>query len=417
MALLRDAHTLEGRVSARDVATAHQADLATQGAARRGGGQQPEMTPKRGRKRSTVTTLRDSPRRVFVHIGLPKTGTMFLQASLEDNRTALEKAGLLYPSVQDGMFLAALDVRGTYDGWGRRASETRGAWERLCQRTRAFDGDTLISHELFAAAPIERVESALDRLADSEVHVVVTTRDLARQAVAEWQESVKHGRRLSFTTFTSKVLASDADGAHAQRFRASQDLIGVLQRWSGSVPPERLHIVTCPPVGASPGVLWQRFADAVRIDTRHFGHRDEGLNRSLGRYEVDLLRRVNRALDGRIAQPSYSQVVKELFAEQVLAVDPSPRPTLPADLYPEMTHAGERWIKEIDAAGYTVHGDLDDLLPRPPAGDLAHPDQVDHSAELTHRRTRLRGPAGGVHPARGRQRTSATQAPPSASQA
>src|SRR4029077_10657748 len=138
MALLRDAHTLEGRVSARDVATAHQADLATQGAARRGGGQQPEMTPKRGRKRSTVTTLRDSPRRVFVHIGLPKTGTTFLQASLDDNRTALEKAGRLYPSLQDGMFLAALDVRGTYDGWGRRASETRGAWERLCQRTRAF---------------------------------------------------------------------------------------------------------------------------------------------------------------------------------------------------------------------------------------------------------------------------------------
>ena len=32
MALLMDAHTLEGRVSARDVATAHQADLATQGA-------------------------------------------------------------------------------------------------------------------------------------------------------------------------------------------------------------------------------------------------------------------------------------------------------------------------------------------------------------------------------------------------
>ena len=32
MALLMDAHTLEGGVSARDVATAHQADLATQGA-------------------------------------------------------------------------------------------------------------------------------------------------------------------------------------------------------------------------------------------------------------------------------------------------------------------------------------------------------------------------------------------------
>ena len=72
-----------------------------------------------------------------------------------------------------------------------------------------------------------------------------------------------------------------------------------------------------------------------------------------------------------------------MFAQQVLAVDPSPRPTLPADLYLEMTQAGERWIKEIDAARYTVHGDLADLLPRLPRGDVVHPDQVDSTTELS----------------------------------
>lgn len=333
------------------------------------------MSPKRSRHQTG--------RRVTVHIGLPKTGTTFLQASLEQNRAALRKSGLLYPSGEGRMFLAALDVRGTHDGWGRTRQETEGSWLDLCRRAHAFEGHTLISHELLAAAPPDRIRAAMEHLAGLDLHVVVTARDLARQAIAEWQEGIKHGRRLSFAKFTTTVLDGDSGTEHAGRFRASQDLPAVLERWAGVVPPERLHVVTCPPRGASTDVLWSRFCDAVGVDgTRFSPAGKESSNASLGVHEIDLLRRVNKALDHRLRQPAYGQVVKEYFAQQLLARQTSPRPSLPMDLYPDLADIGERWVKEIDAVGYRVHGDVADLVARPPETPSRHPDVVDPDGQL-----------------------------------
>ncbi len=39
-------------------------------------------------------------RRAFVHIGLPKTGTTYLQAVLAHHRDALRESGVLYPFVR-----------------------------------------------------------------------------------------------------------------------------------------------------------------------------------------------------------------------------------------------------------------------------------------------------------------------------
>jgi hypothetical protein len=334
------------------------------------------VSPKRAKARNRTG------RRVTVHVGLPKTGTTFLQASLSQNRKALRAAGTQYPSGEGRMFLAALDVRGTYDGWGRTAEETVDSWLDLCRRAVDFDGDTVISHELLAAAPQDRIEEAMAQLDGFDLHVVVTARDLARQAIAEWQEGIKHGRRLSFAKFTSKVLAVDAETEHAERFRASQDLPAVLERWAGVIPPGNLHVVTCPPRGAGSDVLWSRFCDAVTIDGTAFPPAgSESLNPSLGVNEIDLLRRVNKALDHRIQQPAYGQVVKEYFAQGLLARQTSPRPTLPMELYPAVADIGERWVKEVEAAGYRVHGDLADLVAQPPETASPHPDAVDREAQ------------------------------------
>ena len=333
------------------------------------------MSPKRGK--------RPAGRRITVHIGLPKTGTTFLQASLGQNQEAFREAGLLYPSGEGRMFLAALDVRGTYDGWGRTPEETVGSWLDLCGRAHAFAGDTLISHELLAAAPRDRIVQAMSHLAGLELHVVVTTRDLARQAISEWQEGIKHGRRLSFAKFTTQVLAGDSETQHAHRFRGSHDLPAVLERWACVVPPENLHVVTCPPPGAGTDVLWSRFCDAAGIDGTRFGPAGkQSSNASLGVHEIDLLRRVNKALDHRLAQPAYGKVVKEYFAQELLARRTSPRPSLPMELYPDLAGIGERWVKEIDAAGYRVHGDLADLVPTPPEIPSQHPDVVDREAQV-----------------------------------
>lgn len=321
-------------------------------------------------------------RRVVLHVGLPKTGTTFLQASLHDNKPALKESGFLYPHKDDRMFRAALDVRGTHKAWGLKRADVSGRWDELCRKARKHDGTTVISQELFASASVHQIIAATTMLKGLEVHVVVTARDLARQATAEWQEGIKHGRRLTFEEFRETVLALDSETDYARRFRAAQDLPGVLARWGSSLPPERVHVVCCPPPDEDPTRLWRLFGDAVGFDAAAFPPATDRANRSLGVNEVDLLRRVNLALDRRLVQPEYGDVVKRLYAQRLLAAHPSARPVVPVEMYDDLVVVGERWVKEVEQVGYRVHGDLAHLVPVHPRGGSSHPDLVDPAAQV-----------------------------------
>ena len=337
--------------------------------------------------------------RAVLHVGLPKTGTSFLQASLVRHEAALTRAGVALPHRDGVMVRAALDVRGEHDGFGLDPEQVRGTFDRLAEQARRAGREhrthTVLSHELLAAAGTTDARDALDRLHPLEVHVVVTARDPARQALAEWQEGVKHGRRLGFEKFARTVLPMDSDKLHAQRFRAAQDLTGVLERWGSTLPPERVHVVTCPPRGTDPAVLWERFGQALGLDVAGWEPAEkEHRNSSLGACEVALLRQVNKALDGALDRPAYGRAVKQVYAQRVLVGLDSPRPVLPATLIDPLRERAERWVKQIDAAGWTVHGDPADLLPVP--GDLGapHPDEVGADALL---RSAVAGTAGLIH--------------------
>ena len=316
--------------------------------------------------------------RVYLHVGAPKSGTTFLEASLDENKKALKEAGVLYPSGHQRMFLAAVDVRGAHKAWGRTRAEVDGTWDTLCRKARKHDGVTVISHELLGAASLHQITEALTMLRGVEVHLVVTARDPVRQAAAEWQEGIKHGRRLTFEQFRRRVLDEAAETDYARRYRANQDLPAVLARWGGTLPESRVHVVTCPPPNADPQVLWERFCGVIGVDPTQFPAAGPGsANTSLGTTEIDLLRRVNVALAKRLVQPEYGRVVKQLYAQDILPGRRSARPVVPEEMYDDLAVVGERWAKEVDKAGYVVHGDLASLVPVAPAEPGPHPDDVD----------------------------------------
>lgn len=321
-------------------------------------------------------------KRVYLHVGVPKSGTTFLQATLAGNREQLAHDGVLYPASNgEVMFRSALDVRGNHAAWGRSLEDVQGTWERLCRRAQEHDGTTLISHELFAAASTEQIETAVGRLAGLEVQIVVTARDPARQVVAEWQEGVKHGRTWTFAQFVEAALG-DRDHPYTRRFAAAQDLPAVLGRWSRVVGADRVQLVCCPPPAGEAGALWQRFAGAVGLNPQPYHLPDAAArNRSLGVVQIHLLRRVNEALGSRLVQPDYGRVVKRYFAQELLAATSSPRPVLPPDRYDDLVEVALRWQREIEHAGYAVHGDLAELLPVPATQAHAHPDHVDTAVE------------------------------------
>lgn len=304
--------------------------------------------------------------RVFLHIGPPKTGTTYVQSLLRAWQPELRRAGVLYPGIPMlNHFYAALDARGNL-GHAIRVGEhdvertaAIGAWTRLVTAAKAADGTVVISHEVFASADDEHARAAIRDLDDTDLHLIVTARDPARQIVSAWQQRVRQGSTKSFAVVARRV-------SERQGLPPGQDVPELLERWGGTLPPDHVHVVTVPQAGGDPATLWHRFAEVVGINPVQFDtSRADRSNESLGWAEVETLRRVNVALGGRIAHPQRGEVVLHHFAGEVLAdIKTSPRATLPESLGPLADDIAEGWISAIKARGYHVVGDLDDLRPR-----------------------------------------------------
>lgn len=308
-----------------------------------------------------------SKRRVYLHVGAPKTGTTYVQDRLLLNAAALQRHRYAYPvGPHPDMFLPALDV--VHRPWGGLRPQAEGEWAALVARVRNARGTVVLSHEILAGATAAEARRALADLSFAEVHVVYSARDVARQVAAEWQEQLKHQRKVTFATFLKQVTESDP--ARSERwFWRVQGLPGVLERWGHSLPPERLHLVTVPQSGAPPGELWRRFCTAVGIDPEWAPLDSERRNPSIGAAETALLRRLNSRLkEAGLASEDYRELVRQLVVHETLATRSGMRPvTLPPAAAGWAEGIAESWLTWVRDAGIDVVGDLDDLRPIRPA--------------------------------------------------
>lgn len=320
-------------------------------------------------------------KRILLHVGTPKTGTSYLQDVLFRNQRTLRSHGILYPGDRfDAHFLGALDLMGL--PWGGLETEAIGAWDRLAGQVRDWPGDAIISHEILATASRQQVARALASLDHpaAEVHVVLTVRDLVRQIPAEWQENIKHRRELSYAEFLEQIRDPARRSRIASWFWGVQEIPDVLDRWAQQLAPDRVHLVTVPPAGGPPDLLWQRCVRAFGLGGLVLDLEGERANPSLGVPETSLVRRINIKANRTIAPSSYRPLVRELLAHQTLSrrAD-SPRLTLPPDVHPWAQELANRWIDEVRSRGYDVVGDLDDLVGPPPTHPFADPDEPDES--------------------------------------
>jgi hypothetical protein len=319
-----------------------------------------------------------SGKRVLVHVGTPKTGTSHLQDVLFRNRDELSHHGILYPAERfDGHFLAALDLMRL--PWGGLETEAVGAWDRLAGRVRAWDGTSIVSHEILATASRTQIDEALLSLGhedDAEVHLVLSVRDLVRQIPAEWQENVKHRSSITYAKFLEVIRDPSREHRIGSWFWGVQEIPDILARWGATIPAERVHLVTVPPPGSPRDELWRRFSGAFGLDGLHLDLTPERANPSLGVPETALLRRINRHVTKVVDPGDYRPTVRELLAHQTLSQRVrSARLGLPPDVHAWAQELSRAWVAEVERRGYDVVGDLDDLLGAP-HGSWADPDEV-----------------------------------------
>jgi hypothetical protein len=295
-------------------------------------------------------------------VGSPKTGTTFLQEVLWSQRRTAAEQGLLLPLEKFAdHYLASLDVRGLA---GRKEHPARavGIWDRLVAETLTWPGTTLVSHELFASATAAQAAAAIASFGpDTEVHVVLTVRDLVRQIPAEWQEHVKHRSTATMPDFVHDLRA---DERGTSWFWRVQDFADVAARWGATLPPSRVHVVTVPPAGADPGTLWHRFATLLGLDPDSFDTEQSRANTSLGVEQSELLRLVNAELGDRVRLPGpYPVVVKNVLAHRILAGRKGTRLALDADATEYAVRRSAEIAERLRQMDVDVVGDLDDLVP------------------------------------------------------
>jgi hypothetical protein len=303
------------------------------------------------------------PPTVFLHIGIAKTGTTYLQGLMWHNRGLLERNGLRYPGDLPGdHFRASVDLRQKPFA-GEDSTYVPGSWDAVAAAAMGAHDRALISHETLTRTQVEQVRRAADSFrAASALHVIVTARDLGRQLPAVWQEQLKNRGVHTYEKFLTSV--SDRPSSHQfQHFWEAQDILEVLHRWSAAVPPERVHIVTVPQPGNVPGLLWQRFASVIGVDPTIVDTDVPVSNVSLGVAEAELLRRLNPALRERLDWPTYEKQVKVGLSARLAARNGSARLTVPVELRGWVQDRAEHMVSGLREGGYDIVGDLDELRP------------------------------------------------------
>ena len=300
-------------------------------------------------------------RAVYLHVGTPKSGTTFLQQLLWTNKAALASAGMLVAGDSREDSLHAMMVIQERPRLATMSERAQTAWPRLVAEIAAWPGDALVSHEFLGMSSAEQAAGTIRDLAPADVHIVLTARDYLDVVPAVWQESVKIGSAPPFDTFLAKMRDGWAEGPWSW---STCDVSAVLDRWGATVPPERVHVVTTPPSGAPPMLLWERFAAACGLDAVEVTAPEGGRNESLGRAEAELMLRLNARWPTEIDEslPERHRWVRGFLGQDVLTPRTSAKVALPAEPAAAFRSQAVDACADVTRRGYTIHGDLDDLV-------------------------------------------------------
>jgi hypothetical protein len=296
--------------------------------------------------------------RVYLHIGLPKTATTYLQTILWANRESLERQQVrLAGSARHEHLWASRIVR--EDPAFEKFGEHRlGAWDRLRADAAAWPGTVLISHEFFAAASASQAARLVEDLAPAEVHLVVTGREPLGLFTASWQESVKNRD----TTPMAEYARTESEDSTAVWNWRTLDIRRVLERWSPAFPPERVHVLPLPGRDAPKREIWDRFATLVGLDPDSVDLTRSFTNTSMGVVETETLRRINEHLGAFHSAIDRGTYIRSYLADERLVPRHGERFWPDADRIEEIRGRGRAAVDYIEAQGFDVVGDLGALL-------------------------------------------------------
>ncbi|MGH3482608.1 MAG: glycosyltransferase [Nocardioidaceae bacterium] len=308
-------------------------------------------------------------KRVFLHIGAPKSGTTFLQTVLWNNRAQLDSADVLLPGknlFDYNLAITAIRNPRPRNNLQRKAKAT---WRRLREEIDDWSGDAIITNEWFVRATDEQAAQAREELGGVELHIVHTARAFVHQIPAAWQETLKVGRGWSLADFIAGL-----DDDEAQWSWWTLDPALAVARWAGDLPPSHVHVVTVPPKGSDPALLWKRMAGVIGVQPDGYDVTAAQQNESLGAEAARLLERMGPVLRTAIDADEghwteQYRWIRRYLGHEVLVPLGGSRIGVNSEQAAALHERSVTSTAALEQAGYDVVGNLDDLrLSEPPPG-------------------------------------------------
>lgn len=304
-------------------------------------------------------------RRVVLHVGAMKSGTSFLQSLLFANQTTLAERGVLVPGrAWSDQVRAVQDVLGL---GSTRTGDISGCWDRLLDRTREFDGTSVVSMEFLGPAAPTAIEGIVSAWED--VTVVLSARDLNRQLVSMWQETVQNGRTWTLADYVAgardgrpRPERRDEDVTTAGRtFWRQQNVVRLCRNWS--VAGARVVLLTVPPPGAPRDLLRDRFLSVVGTTAEGLVGAPSG-NESIGAASTLVLRRLNELLDETgLAFPAGQHLRKEVLGKKLMAARKATEPVTGLPLAPWVENHAATMVTKLQGLRLELVGAWSDLVP------------------------------------------------------
>ena len=324
-----------------------------------------------------------APKTVYLHIGLHKTGTTYLQNLMRANHESMANQDVEFTVVKG----EPLQILAVWDLQGRRprgSDDKRigGAWPALVEAINTSGHSTaLVSEERLSLCSIKQLRKAVRSFPDSEVHVIVTVRDLARVLVSAWQEDVKNDKTWTWREYVDACRdPAMVNRTPARAFWVRQDVVKICEAWEAAVPAGRLHVVTVPQPPAPPGPLVERFGSVVGFDPALFTAEPGWNNELVGVAGTEVIRRLNERMEGRLKQRQYDHAIKANLVPMLAKRTEPVRFSLPDEELPWVNERADETIRLLRSRGYPVVGDLEDLRPQARSG--RRPDDADTSELL-----------------------------------
>ena len=312
-------------------------------------------------------------RRAFLHIGLPKTATTYLQTILWGSRDAVAAHGLVLPGRERRDHLWVSRVVREEPTRKRRPDREHEAHARVLADVWAASGDVLISHEFFAAASPEQARAFVEALGEDgrEVHVLVTGREPLGLFTASWQESLKNRSTTPLADYGRSESTSPQDIWDWRTL----DLALVVERWLEAVPADRLHVLPLDRT-ADREEIWRRFAGVLGLDPAVADTSGSFPNESMGVVEAELLRRVNAHLGDFSSALDRGVWIRTFLADERLVTRGGERFWPYPDQVADCRRRGERAVALLADRGVDVVGDPGWLLVPEQVEQRRTPDSV-----------------------------------------